>query len=257
MTVMHLEESQVQRLLHGELAPAETFPVGEHMAQCDDCRSRVNNARRDEDEVHDLLRHLDHAPPRVEAHALISSAQFRSPRWMSRAAAILLILSVGGVAWAAPRSPLRAWWGSVIGWIDGSAVSPTPIVVPLPEPAFAGIAVDPGSSLVIRFTSVQTEGDARVSLTDGTDVVVRAPVGSSTFTSNDDALVIDNARSRASFEVEIPRTAAHVEIRVNGYRVFLKRGARISAPGAVHTEGRYVIPLLVERATSRGMTQRP
>ena len=67
----------------------------------------------------------------------------------------------------------------------------------------AGIAVAPGAKLVILFASTRAESAAHVSLTDSEDVVVRAPVGAAAFTSNDDRLVIENAGSSATFEIEI------------------------------------------------------
>ena len=64
---MHLDEERVQRLLHDELAWTEVNPVREHVAQCADCRARLDLARREEDEVDALLRHLDHPAAPVTA----------------------------------------------------------------------------------------------------------------------------------------------------------------------------------------------
>jgi len=104
-----------------------------------------------------------------------------------------------------------------------------------PDPGVAGIAVAPGRALVILFTSPQVEGQAQVSLTDGTEVVVRAPSGTATFTADVDRLVIDNPGSRATFEIQIPRAAPWVEIRVQGVPIFLKEGSRVT--------GSYLLPL--------------
>ena len=226
---MHLDEERVQRLLHDELAWTEVNPVREHVAQCADCRARLDLARREEDEVDALLRHVDHPAAPVTARTLIIRARSRDWIWMKRAAVMLLMVSVAGVAWAAPRSPLRALVGGVIQWIGGGRNSSAPRAPTAESPAVAGIAIAPGSRLLIVFGSVQAGSAANVSLTDGPDVVVRAPVGAAAFTSNDDRLVIENNGSPATFEIQIPRTAMRVEIRVDGKRVYLKDGARVSA----------------------------
>ena len=110
----------------------------------------------------------------------------------------------------------------------------------------AGVAFAPGQRFVIVFTSSETEGEAHVRLTDGLELVVRAPSGAATFSSDADRLVIDNRRGTATFEIQIPRTAPRVEILVDGMRRFVKDGDRITAnePGA---PGLYVIPLSAER----------
>jgi hypothetical protein len=115
--------------------------------------------------------------------------------------------------------------------------------VQAPDPRGAGIAVIPGRNLLIIFTSPQTEGQALVSLTDGTDVVVRATMGAATFTSDVDRLVIDNQGSTATFEILIPRAAPRVEIRMGGDRIFLKDGLRVTTRESTDPRGPYLVPL--------------
>ncbi len=72
---MHLDEEQVQRLLHGELSrPVETS-AREHLAGCSDCRRRVAEAQREEEEVYALLSHVDHPGPRIDAGAVAARAR--------------------------------------------------------------------------------------------------------------------------------------------------------------------------------------
>lgn len=227
---MHLDEEQIRRLVHGELAPPMEASARAHLTGCAGCRGRVAVARRAEDEVHALLRHLDHAPPRIDAHAVVARASAHRFGWTRWAAGIVLALGVAGAAYAAPGSPLPAWVQAVAQWMGGG-----PAQSPDPEGGVAGIAVAPGRELLILFTSFQTEGQAQVSLTDGVEVVVRASSGAAVFTSGVDRLVIDNGGSTATFGIEIPRAAPRVEIRVGDARVFLKEGSRVRGP--------YVIPL--------------
>jgi hypothetical protein len=240
---MHLGEEQVQRLLDGELAWTDVSPVREHVTECADCRDRLTIARREEDEMGVLFRYLDHPAAPVTARTLIVRARSGDWHWMKRAAVILLMVSVAGVAWAAPGSPLPAFLGKTIQWIGGGRNSAASRAATAPLAPIGGVAVPPGSRLSILFTSVKPGSAARVSLTDDQDVVVRSPVGAAAFTSNDDRLVIENNGSPATFEIEIPRTAARVEIRVDGDRVYLKDGPRVTAMPAAQAGAVYLIPL--------------
>jgi anti-sigma factor RsiW len=224
MHAMHLDLEQLQRLVDGELSPAAERPAREHLAACAECRGREAEIGRQEAEVSALLRQVDHAAPRVDVQTLMARARRGRFGWMRAAAVVALGLGLAGAAYAA-RSPLQKWVRAVAVWLRGEARQS--------EASVAGIAVAPGQNLIILFTSTQREGSARVSLTDRADVVVRAPVGAATFSLAADRLVIDNKHSWASFEIQIPRAARRVEIRVAGARRFLKDGPTVTAPLAV------------------------
>jgi len=239
---MHLDEDRLQRLRHGELSPAMETAARQHVAECAECRGRVAAAERDETEVFGLLRELDHPTPQIDAETVAARARGRghgrgvsAMRW---AAGIVLVLGLAGAAYAAPGSPLPTWVETVVEWASGR-----PDRAPAPSPGVAGIAVAPGPRLVIVFTAPQATGQAQVSLTDGADVVVRVLSGAATFTTDVDRLVIDNQGS-ATFEIQIPRTAPRVEIRVGGQRVFLKERSRVTTDTVTDMGGPYVLPLV-------------
>jgi hypothetical protein len=186
----------------------------------------------DEQNGHDIdamLRHLDHAVPPVTAEGLIARAGASEGRGRLRwAAGIVLALGVAGAAWAIPGSPLRDW---VAALTASTSHEPSPIeqAPPVdPKPVLAGIAVDPGARLVIEFLEKQHEGEIRITLTSGEQVEVRAPNGAARYTSEPGRLLVDNRGSRAAFEVNIPRTAAMVEVMVENSRTFLKREMHIT-----------------------------
>jgi hypothetical protein len=116
---------------------------------------------------------------------------------------------------------------------------------PSPEAARgqAGIAVAPGDRLTIAFAVEQSGGTATVSLTDGSDVVVRALGGTTTFTSEVDRLSIEHRGAPGCFEILIPRGAPSVEIRVGGRRSFLTEASRVETEYPRDAEGRYLLPL--------------
>jgi limonene-1,2-epoxide hydrolase len=105
----------------------------------------------------------------------------------------------------------------------------------------AGISVTPGSRLVIEFLSRQSAGTASVRITDSPELTIQAPNGAATFTSDVDRVAVNNHGS-ASFEIEVPRVAAWVEIRVEGVPSFRKQGARVTL-GRETARDAYAVPL--------------
>jgi len=242
---MHLDEDQLHRLLHGELPPTAARSAREHLAACAECRHRAADAEREEGEVFALLRHLDHPAPQIDAESIATQAGAHGVAWGRWAAGILLAIGLAGGAYALPGSPIPRWVESVAAWIGGrpSQTSLVPAPTPAPESSVAGIAVDPGPTLLIVFTAPDAEGHARVSLTDGSKVVVRGPSGAATFTSDAGRLAIENQGSSATFEIQIPRAAPRVEIQVGGTRIFLKEGPGITTEQTMEAGDVYLLRL--------------
>ncbi len=255
---MHLDDERIERLLHSELPVAADAPARMHMRDCGACRERVAVAEREEAAVLRLLQELDHEPPLVAAgdvmararSATISASAPRGARsqWRRRAAGLLVALGIAGAAYALPGSPVPGWVDAVverIGSLTRPSIPIAPEVTPGPAvapPASGGIAVAPGPNLSIEFVQTQSAGAIEVLLTAGDDVLVRTAQGAATFTSEVDRLVVDNTGSGASFEIQIPRAAPRVEIRVAGRQVFLKEGARVLTEAA-DLRGSYLLPL--------------
>lgn len=241
---MHPDVEQLERLRHGELPRANESAVRDHLAGCASCRERAADVAREEDDLHALLRRLDHQPPRVSADLVAARARARDRTLARWAAGILLTLTVGGVAYGAPGSPVRSWVRALAarsGPDRGHRLTPVPAPT---DSAVAGIAVAPGADLVILFARAASGGTARVvvTLTDAADVVVRAPLGSASFTTDAERLVIEHQDPHASYEIGVPRAAPRVEIRAGGRTIFLKTGDRIAAvpDGAAEP---FVLPL--------------
>ena len=249
---MHLEEEQVQRLLHGELTAQAESGAREHAAGCIECRRRLAEAEREENEVHALLRAVDDpAPPRISAEAVAARAQAgvaAGPRvgdlaWLRRAAAILVVVGIAGAAYAVPGSPIRKWVHAIVQKLGGRP-GPTPGPAPGDSTAIgAGISVLPEQKLLILIRSAEGDGQVFVSLTDEPEVQVHAPTGAAAFTSSAGQLLIDVQDPSATFEVEIPRSAPWVEIQTGTGQVFLKEGERVTTKGSKDAVGGYLFRL--------------
>jgi hypothetical protein len=240
---MHLEAEQIQRLVHGELGGLEEV-VSSHLAGCAECRRMVDEARREEARIFDLLGRLDHSLPPVRTADEVARGR-KVTVWGRRAAGIALVLGTAGVAYAAPGSPLPGWVDRVVERIMGSPAHVPPATRPAPvAPTIAGIAVKPGDRFTIAFAEPQARGVATVWLVEGSDVVVRARNGSATFTSGAAGLTVNNRGSLADYEIELPRAAPHIEIRAGSRRLLLKDGSRIVAGAPADSLGRYRLDLL-------------
>lgn len=248
---MHLDEEHIQRLLHRELPARAESAAREHVAGCGDCRRSLAEAEREENEVYTLLRAVDDPPPPIRAEAVALRAELASAAertrgsvWLRRAAGILLAVGIAGAAYAVPGSPVRAWVHAIVQKIGGRPAPSAEAPGPGESTAgVSGIAVLPGERLLILFRSAQAKGGARVLLIDGPEVQVQAPVGSATFTSSADRLLINNQGSSATFEIRIPRSAPWLEVRVGGQRIFLKEGQRVTTSGSASAVGGYLLRL--------------
>jgi hypothetical protein len=239
MNRAHLDEEQLERLLHRELAPALEAAAREHVAGCTDCHARLVAAEREWQETADLLGKLDHGVPRIPAGAVIAKA--RGVVWGRRVAGVLIALGLAGAAYAMPGSPLPVWVETVARLVRGGPDTPPgPQVSPIPDPGEAGIAVDPGRDLIIAFTPPPVEGEARVVWSPGRSVVVRTLAGSATFSSDPNRLEV-HSQGVAAFAIEVPLDAPRVEIQVGGRRVFLKEGSRVTTGPAVETAGGFLL----------------
>jgi Putative zinc-finger len=237
---MHLDEERIQRVLHGELTPEDAGSARDHLLSCSECRARMTAAESEEGWILDRLRSLDHPQPSVNVAAVMSGRRDGGVRWSRWAAGIVVMLGVAGAAYALPGSPLRR----LVDHITAALSEPRAVTPRAPaSEERRGIAVAPGDRLAIAFSAEQPNGIVSVSLTDGSEVVLRAVGGAASFTSDVDRLSVDNRGSSARFEVEIPRRAAHVEIHVGGRRVFAKDGMRVTGDARQLSDDRYLVSL--------------
>jgi hypothetical protein len=240
---MHLDDEQVQRLLHAELEAGDDAVLRAHAAACTVCGRRLEAAAREEEEIVGRLRRLDHPVPRLTGGEVARrAAPLRAAVWRI-AAGLALAFAASGVLYAFPGSPLPAL-------VRGGAVARAPAArrsAPPPAPPEAGrpsgVAVVPGGDFAIVFASPQPRGSARVRVVDGPELTVRAFGAPVRFDLGVDRVTVANAGAAADYEILLPRGARSVRIQVGAATVLRKTGGRIASPSTPDAHGTYVVPL--------------
>jgi hypothetical protein len=239
---MHLDDEQVQRLLHAELEPGDAAVLRAHAAACTVCGRRLEAAAREEEEIVGRLRLLDHPVPRLTAGEVARRAASPPAAWRI-AAGLALAFAASGVLYAFPGSPLPAL-------VRGGAVARAPAAprsAPPPAPPEAGrpsgVAVVPGGDFAIVFASPQPRGSARVRVVDGPELTVQAFGALVRFDLGADRVTVANAGAAADYEILLPRGARSVRIQVGAATVLRKTGGRIASPSTPDAHGTYVVPL--------------
>ena len=245
---MHLDEERLQRLLDGELSAAAAVRAREHLAGCEDCRSRFTAAEREQAELFATLRALDGPAGTVSVAAALGdgprgASRFPVPRVrLAWAAGFAIAIALGGIAYALPGSPLRAWIAALAnGNGFGGARIEVPAPAPVSAPEMAGVSVPPGERLVISFLHARAGAQVRIGWSDGAEVEVRAPRGAASFESAAGTLRIDD-REPVTYEVRIPRAAPEIELEAEGASLFHKVGERVTGP-APDAAGEYLLGL--------------
>jgi putative zinc finger protein len=238
---MHLDEEQVQRMLHGELPPEAQSLIRAHLDRCDECREYLGQEALQEERIFALLQTIDSPLPVVDHALVMSGSRWRRSVWPRRLAAVAAGLAIATIAYAAPGSPVRALVRRLMP--AGAEHAPAPVVGPtrLDAATTAGVAVPPGVHLTIEITAAPSSGMATASLVDGDEVIVRAVGGRPSFRSEADRVVVENAAGVSELTIDIPRSAPFVEIRLSGRRVLRKAGRETTGHGMKDSPGRYVL----------------
>ena len=204
------------------------------------------------DDIQELLASLDHPVPSISATeiAALAETQARAEAGRRRmalrwAAAVLLTVGAAGVAVAAPGSPILRWVAALVGHMSGSD---RPATTPAGQGGgqlreMAGIAVAPGDSFTISFAAVPAGGVALVSFGEREEILVQARPGAARFTTEPDRLRIEARSAADTFAIEIPRTAARVEVRAGGTRLLVAELGRVFPALAPDRLGRYQVSL--------------
>ena len=236
---MHVDGERIQRLIHGELGEEERLEVDTHLDSCPECAERLASARAEDAETERLLAHLDHPAPSVRADDIRERAAVQSrvespsrPSPLRWAAGLALLLAAAGGLWAATGAPLPAWLRSAPDpQVDRQTAAPPPpssgVALPVDRPVAVEI-VDPPAGLVVE-----------VRVDDETDVRVTAPTGRASWTSREGGVQVTVQDADVPLTVSVPRTAAHVSVRLGDRLAFLKAGDAISVAPVPEADGSY------------------
>ena len=255
---MHVDMERLQRLLDDQLGPTDVASVRDHLVSCAECRLLHETLKRNQLDAGQLLVSLDlpvnEGPPHVEEIIARAGVREQAPtgpvvrpvRWARLAAGIGLAILLVGAAYAAPDSTVRDWIDGLVRSVTSRVRPPLPGALPAPLPrapvaGIAGLAMTPGNGLVVEFPESARGSTIRVRLTDGDQVLVRAPQGAATFTAGDGRIMIGSVRTPALFEIEIPRSALRVELSLADRAVFLKTDVTVITAGQASPDSTWLI----------------
>lgn len=227
---MHVDADEIQRLMHGESDTSADRRARAHVDNCDACRARSVDARRDEDEILTLLGELDQPAHVVDIREVRATAARRVVPLARIAAMIVFSAGALAAAYMAPGSPLRRRAPASPSTV-AAAVQPS-----VRAPSEIGVSVDARDALSVLFAATQPRGSAIVTIVDGSEVEIRTAEGAARFTLDNRRVLIDNSAA-ADFQINIGRRAPRVDIRINGRLVLSKVGGRITTPAAPSGDG--------------------
>jgi hypothetical protein len=257
----HLDEG---RLLSLRDAPSgHDKEAVQHVASCEACRSALDAARMQEEEITNALTSLDEAwdldaaraavgarvaeeSGRAAQASVVPTPQRRMSWSLSRAAGLVLLTAAGASA-ALPGSPVRGWLSEVFSSEVPAVVNPAAVDAPAtaaaPESEDTGVRLAAASGpLQIVVQGLRPGEEVHVRLVPGDEAAVFAPVGSR-FTSAVGR--IEAATTAGPVRVELPRDVTSVALEVNG-RIYLRNtaeGLSITGPALERTDSGIVFRL--------------
>lgn len=234
----HLTEAELQSWIDRELDPDEHARVSRHLEGCAGCRRTVAELRAaaatfsaamlayDEDLAAEAGRPSVSAPPSFPALRAAGGASRFVPRWLGRAAAIVLLLGAGAAAAMVPGSPLRDLL--VRAMPEPEPVVTPPVVAPAPAEAVgASITVRPqDGELIVRIVNFAPGTRILVGLTDRESAVASLPDGApdARFVVASSTLDVIGAAAPAEelegvVEVRLPRSLRTGAVELDGTAV--------------------------------------
>lgn len=244
---MHPTDRELLALEDGELPTARQLALARHLAGCPACARRLHEWRESEVSAAALMRAVDHRPPEVAADLVIARAtRDVVTRWRPAIAAgfAVLILGAAAVAAALPGSTLRRYVQRVLAAPAATSRVPSTGVAAAVRPrqdGLSGIAFVPTSGVDIVFREMQTMGEIRITLGDASAVRVAHAGGHAAYSLDDAGVVVENARSSASYAIVLPRTGKRARILIGDHTVFAKKDDHIVTAAARDSSGSYVL----------------
>ncbi len=243
---MHPSAQDLMAFEDGELTASTHRLVREHLAACPPCRMQVDHWHAEERHTRRLLSALDHRAPMVSVDAVIARANRPSrTEWRQVLAAGVTLTLLAGVATAAvPGSALRRYLDRHIAATTfpvPTRVRTVPNGARAPESAASGIGFVPAAAIDIAFHHMQSAGTIRIMLRDTLAVRVEHSSGSAGYLLTSTGVEIENAGSRASYTLVLPRSATRISVRVGNRTIFTRTADGITTIAADDRSGAYVV----------------
>ena len=191
-----------------------------------------------EEELRELLASIDHPVPPVDVHEVIMRARARSG-WRSALLAAAAVLVVATAAAATVRNSFVAHLLDRMHARPTSQSARTPSAVATGVAASRGIAFVPGMQVEVEFRAVQSSGELQVRWADASSVLLTqtGAEGDAHYALTPTGVIVDNARSAASYSLVLPRTVQRARVSIAGREVLAKSGDTISCSGARDEKG--------------------
>lgn len=252
---MHLTEQEIQRIASRQPPEPRDAAVRAHLDTCPTCAAALSRAADAFGRDARILASLDVPVPQLTADALIArvrpSARHRAApvvrKWVWTGIGGLIAAGVAGVMVGAPVQ--RLLLRTLDGWrkvppAQQSASSDTGVsAVVLPPQPGRGVGFVAGSRVVVDFAVAQASGVVRVTFAPAARATLTERGGAATFVVTTDGVRVDNQSETASFDLELPASVQHAEIRVADAVVLRKSGDRIVTRAPRDSAGAYLVTL--------------
>jgi len=208
--VGHVNDGELIRLLDGECSAEEQARVEGHLATCPACAKR----RAVLDELTQAV-----TAALVRGDEPVRAVRMPKRRWHRgafRAAAVLLLVSVGVAAASAP--PVRAWlsarWADLRGLVGPRSTTGT-------EPRGVTTVRFVPTTAVFTIELVAPQDTGVLTIDSAADTLASATVtpsmrGEELVVLPDGLRIVNRRSDKASYEVRLPRSVTGVRIRIAG-----------------------------------------
>jgi anti-sigma factor RsiW len=245
---VHPSDAVVAAYVDRQLAASDDAAVRAHLAECAACVRRMRQLEAAVREVDELLHRLDHPVPQVDVGLLLARDRSRRAHRLGPLAAGIAVACVAAAAAAAvPSTPLYRALERAVEAIRGTdseaPAPPAPRPIRIRQQYSGGVALVPGRELEVVFRQSQEQGEIHLAFVDGAQASVRGSDRDAAYAVREDRILVDNAHSRASYELTVPRTLRDMRIRVGESVVFQKRGGEVTSVAQPDSTGTYAIPL--------------
>ncbi|MEO8880410.1 MAG: hypothetical protein ABI446_08420 [Gemmatimonadaceae bacterium] len=200
----------------------------------------------EDDALSRMLASIDHPIPPLEVGSVMRRARGRSGRRSALLAAAAVIMVASVATATVPGSFGRRY---LERWISGRVAPHAPATSAqtrgegASDAGARGIAFAPGAQVDIDFKAEQASGALQVRWADVATVMLAqtGSQGEAHYALTPGGVIVDNAGSRASYSLVLPRTLARARVRVAGKVVLSKEGQAISCAGVREDTGSCVI----------------